>query len=626
MHFSAKACSFLLILCVFQGSAQSPDVFYVNSSSASPSPDGSPLNPYSDLTTALLSSPPVAISLHLEPFSADPYPLATLGMHALVSINCHGSAVIGIYTILVGPGVLAEFRGCKLSSAVTEGVMMAVLGSVLAADSSISGLVVKGFGLYGTLTILDSSATGNSDSLIAAPLYGFALSIQRSSFQFNVAQAGTIMAFSLSGSGASSATSISVDSCVFIGNGAYMGGSILLLYINSYLLLPNEQLSDARTLIFTNNTFYSTPGYAFLLYSKYFSLQFTANNFTNVDYPFVSKLYDSQIAVRDSLAISVNRYFTCTFNVGLITFERISIIKVYEGPAIFIPNSAPVAGQILLKDIYFREINLTNPAYYSASVLCVNSVVSVINLHAEEGFSYTCGGGCFIFSQVYIDNISVNNLTTVNSGLVGMLFSVCTASNLAVKDTMVLGSTVNSFLQSSCTVRTAKMDISLAAFLSTGRSRPNYSFFALFNSRITVQDVYILIPPIDTTAAFYLWNSVATISDVYIPLLYSNLVNLYSTGSVHIWNVTVGRGLFDQLVTISFFCEAKVRDFELGNFRSRVSPFSVLSKSVLLAENVHFRNVILPGLITASDSTVKFINFTLEEVQIDTLFQHIRQW
>jgi len=618
--------SVLLAISCFQAYSQPPEVIYVNSSSLSPTPDGSPSHPYPDITTALLTSPFPLVFLYLDPSNlAVPYPIATLGLHSFVSLNCQGSSVTGIYTILVGPGVRAELHSCKMTSTVTEGVMMAVLGSVLVANCTVTGLVVKGFGLYGELRIEGSSLSGNFDSVIAAPLYGFVLFVQDCEFKRNVAQAGTILALSLSGSGTTSATSIVVDSCLFVGNAAYMGGSILLLYINSYLVLPQEQLSDSRTLLFTNNTFISTPGYAFLLYSKYFALHFAGNNFTTADYPYVVKLYDSSIQIQNSQAEGVNRYFTSTYNAGLMLFERVTIQRVLEGPAIFIPNSASVAGQVVLKDMLFREVNLTNPGYYSAAVLCLNSIVLVRNLHTELGFSYTCGGGCFIFSQVDMDNVSVSNLETVNSALLGTLFSVCKATNLSIKDTAVLGSSVNSFLQSSCTVQHAQMDISLSAYPNTG-SRPNYSFFVMFNSQITIQDVTIRLPPVDTTAAFYLWNSVGTVSDVYIPVLYSNLVNVYSTGSMDIRNVTVEQGLMDQLVTISFFCQAKVRDFEMANFRSRVSPFSVLSKSVLLAENVHLRNVILPGLITASDSSVRLVNFSLEDLQVDTLFLHILRW
>lgn len=610
----------ILLFTAVQTSGES--VIYVNSTYASGAEDGSSSNPYSDLTTALVMTGSSLVTVILEP-GETPYTLATLGSHGYVNLNCEGNSLVGVYTILVLPGVTAEFHNCRFSSLVTDSVLMAVLGTVVVTESSISDLSIKAFGLYGSLTIRDSNITGNSDSLVATSQFGFSLTIERCLFQMNVALAGTIIAISLTETSVTSTSLIHVGSSVFIGNAAYMGGSILLITINSGYSLPASQVNDTRLCSFTNNVFLHTPGYAFLLFSKYMNYEFVNNNFTSCDYPFVVKLYDSEISIVSSVVNTVNRFFTCTYHSGRIALEDLVITHILEGPVIFIPNSGPVTGLVHLRNLQFYFVNLTNSGYYSSTIMVINTIVTGGQIYTDTGFSYFCVCGCFFVSQVELDNIKGKNLTVGHGGLIATLFSSSQLSNLFVEDLAILGSGVIAFFQSTSLVNTVTMRVSHSVMPHF--SRPNYSLFIMFNSKASIRNVYTEMPAVDTTSTFYCWNSVVEVRDAWLTVQYANVVNLYSTATIDIRNVTVIRGLLDQVITLSFYSHAIATDFLLQNMKSRVSAFTVLNGSLLEAERIILRDVTLPGLVNAANSKVIMVKVEIERMQIDTLFLHIRQ-
>lgn len=254
---------------------------------------------FASLASALLSSN--SSSLQVLFLDSETYQLSTFGWHQSLTLICKNNTVVVTAGLLVPSDTWVNLTYCQVTSDMTAGAAISVFGAVVLERGGMFELAVSAFLLYGSLTLSDSRLVYNTKSLFTASLFGFSLLINNCSFEDNSSAAGSIVLLSLSGSGASSSTNITILQSQFRRNSASLGGSILYLNVNKALSLSTSQVLQSRTMTVSNSRFEDNPGVMCLITSNSFlESEFLKNSFTGAQTVFIIKQVSADFTIHAS--------------------------------------------------------------------------------------------------------------------------------------------------------------------------------------------------------------------------------------------------------------------------------------------------------------------------------------
>jgi len=592
---------------------------YVDSQGTSPKPTGSVESPFADLTQALLSTTDPQITILLpELVSGESYALQTLGLHAEVDLNCSGNGLTALNTIVVNPGTVLKLGKCHVGSSVSAGVLLVVLGAVEIEGGSVHNVLVKGFALYGSLQARDVLFVGNADSILAVQSFGFELVLERCKFQGNTSPVGAVLLLGLSGTSSNSTTLVRVVDCIFVGNGAYLGGSFMYLGVNPDLQFSPTQLNETRLISVQGNRFQSNPGYLCILYPKFLNITFHSNVYENHQYGFLIKQLGGAITLSNSSVHTVNRFVILTYLVGEIQLHSLNITHVTEGPAILLMNSAPQSlGIAYLNNIRIHNFTLLNRVLYSATIFAFSVHVAVSDLYVSEGDSYGCALGCYFFSSAEITMASMDKVVVEQGATVAFIGANAEVNGLRMTNSTLTEASYSALFLSSVTFRNMDFAPGIGSYTQNKETATN--MVASFDSFLVVKGGFYDLPPAKSFVAFYLWLSYGEVHNVTFPRMHSNLVDVYY-GSCYIRNVTINAGRdVEFLAFLSFHANLTLEDVRLKDI-VMIALFSALSNSTITANRMSISNITFQSVGIVSKSVLDITDISLLNVQADTLF------
>lgn len=551
-----------------------------------------------------------SVRIHFLTTEPSPIPVSTLANFESIQVDCEGNTLKAVSTLRVETGTTADFSRCGFESEIKE-TLMNVEGKAVLTECWVQQLKGRGFEVNGELIVSTSSFEGNENSIFRLTRFGLSLSISNSQFLGNISPQGTILFFQPSGAVSNSTTWISFDKCEFQGNAASKVGSIMYVSIAPALF----QLQESRTLFITNSAFMNSPGYLWYLQLRHLNVSFHNNTIQYAQDPIFLALFDTSFTMRNTSILYTSRPFFCSYVGGLVLIDGIRIEGVGNGPAVMVLNQAPFGlGQVILRNVDMAMVNQVDYSWFVSTIYSLAVPITVENVLIHSGFSFAAACGAYFFSMSVVNNCTVTNITVVQGGLIGHVFSQGTAYNLNETDCVTIAVSSILTLSSRVDFRNITFSISDAYMMPT-----NNGLFAFMDGYVNCTDVLSVVFPVRSANYMLLSNGKYYIARTHWNLIQVNSFMLVILAEAVVEDISAEIINIGYFVTVTSSSHLNLRNLTMINANIDGGLISANGHCTVAVSYVSISGGRAQSLVASSHSQVRMDAIVMNGIRGDAL-------
>lgn len=577
--------------------------FYVNCTTSTNLFTGSSCAPFPSLDNALsvAAGSKATISLLSSAW------LSACNVTNTITLIANSNALELVGTVWV-PGEL-KITQAKLVSSARSSFLLDITGTLILENCTVTGFQAFPIHVQGQVHVSNSLFTGNTRGVFASLVLGGNLTVIQSEFIRNAELSGAV--FYIYPVKGLKATLFFIANCVFEGNGAKEGSSVLAL--NDYGAPTSLQ---KQTINFFTCRFQGHPVSTFQIISRLFILSIQESKFENETQLVIATLTNSAISLAQLAVTNSKGPLFVLRLLGVFNLTSSNFTYIEKGPLVTAKGVGASASLLWLAQLYVANISNSDLITYGN---LLNAWDAAIWLDAVRIENFTCvtNGVFFLIQSVLLGRDFVANTGSSPSNIVGIAFFSVYSLNDTLIEALNSGGTMWNFFNCSAVFRRITYR-RIDGFLTTSKLYSTNLFIFRSNSEVSIDELDVVTQN-QGTPLIFLFNS---------SLLLANSV---VTGPIGLSAFSTNGGFFQlRQVTLNISIAISVIrgqaggifDIDVLSLRDTSVSHSVCSLSsdtMIVITNLLLVNVVSPSFTSGQHFTVTIEEARIEDSRLGTL-------